>query len=597
MARRTGWGVGPGRVLVAGLLALGAAGAVAAGNSGAPVLLYSDILSGPTSGGENNKGIYLSVFGRNFGSRDALGKTTHLFIGDAEADNYRVLTASRGRPDIQQITVQIGALNHARAGAVLPLKLVVNGMASNSDLTFTVHPGVIYFVNPATGIDTPDYTGGTFASPFKSVQKPGITLAFNIQPAASAGAYGRVSAGDFVVLRGGTYSGVGFGGTRGEGYFMQALNKSGCAVGVNCARGGGKTSGPITFMGYPGEDAFIDRTNDIGDNKFGGGFSSADTARQEAGAGAWFTLTNLRIESGFNDGPVNTQRGDRNPDGGHWRVVNNELTAASCRISTKCRGAGVSGSGAGHAWLGNHVHDVYDKPDGATDFENHGFYVDGDGSFDIAWNFIEKIPGGNGVQAYSGSSRINNLNVHHNLIRDVGKHGINISNGSTADIALWDNIVCGTAIAGLRIGGTDSLRGLKVYNNTFCNTDTLGVGNPRAALMVDSELAPGAVDIRNNIVVPGGRGRSYVGGAVGFGALAASMSHNLWYDGRGSVPGSGNVEENPRFVAPDNFRLQPGSPAIDAGTAAVSRIVTTDFDAVLPRPQGKGYDIGAFESR
>jgi len=33
----------------------------------APVVLYTDIASGPNSGGENDRGAYLSVFGKNFG--------------------------------------------------------------------------------------------------------------------------------------------------------------------------------------------------------------------------------------------------------------------------------------------------------------------------------------------------------------------------------------------------------------------------------------------------------------------------------------------------------------------------------------------------
>ena len=46
--------------------------------SGAPVVLYTDITSGPNTGGENNKGIYLSVFGKNFGS-GSLGTTVKVW--------------------------------------------------------------------------------------------------------------------------------------------------------------------------------------------------------------------------------------------------------------------------------------------------------------------------------------------------------------------------------------------------------------------------------------------------------------------------------------------------------------------------------------
>ena len=38
----------------------------AAAPSNVPVVLYTDIASGPNSGGENNHGAYLSIFGNNF---------------------------------------------------------------------------------------------------------------------------------------------------------------------------------------------------------------------------------------------------------------------------------------------------------------------------------------------------------------------------------------------------------------------------------------------------------------------------------------------------------------------------------------------------
>jgi hypothetical protein len=51
---------------------------------------------------------------------------------------------------------------------------------------------------------------------------------------------------------------------------------------------------------------------------------------------------------------------------------------------------------------------------------------------------------------------------------------------------------------------------------------------------------------------------------------------------------------NPKFVSPTagNFHLQSDSPAINTGTTIPN--VTDDFDGIA-RPQGAGYDIGAYE--
>ena len=48
----------------------------------APVIFYSDLESGPKTGGENNKGAYVTVFGKNFGAFNLTG-----FFG--WADNFK----------------------------------------------------------------------------------------------------------------------------------------------------------------------------------------------------------------------------------------------------------------------------------------------------------------------------------------------------------------------------------------------------------------------------------------------------------------------------------------------------------------------------
>lgn len=79
--------------------------------------------------------------------------------------------------------------------------------------------------------------------------------------------------------------------------------------------------------------------------------------------------------------------------------------------------------------------------------------------------------------------------------------------------------------------------------------------------------------VRNNI--------SYFSGSQNIDKNCNQVSHNLTTD--------------PSFMNPaeGDFRLRSGSAAIDAGE--VLDLVTNDFAGVR-RPQGAGYDIGAYEA-
>jgi len=74
-------------------------------------------------------------------------------------------------------------------------------------------------------------------------------------------------------------------------------------------------------------------------------------------------------------------------------------------------------------------------------------------------------------------------------------------------------------------------------------------------------------------------------------------------DIQGYYPGTGNINDDPLFVDPDgpdnipgneddDYHLTAGSPCIDTGTS--SGAPATDLEG-NPRPQGAGYDMGAYE--
>jgi len=82
------------------------------------------------------------------------------------------------------------------------------------------------------------------------------------------------------------------------------------------------------------------------------------------------------------------------------------------------------------------------------------------------------------------------------------------------------------------------------------------------------------------------------GGTYGVGYSYANGC--FFGNGFAAPTGSGNIAANPLFVDGTNgdFRLQSHSPCINAGTADLAP--STDLDGNT-RPQGQGYDIGAYE--
>ncbi len=117
--------------------------------------------------------------------------------------------------------------------------------------------------------------------------------------------------------------------------------------------------------------------------------------------------------------------------------------------------------------------------------------------------------------------------------------------------------------------------------------DSSGVG--------ETALEGGSVYL-TNLTVTGhtGAGVTSLGGDV---HLDNSIVFGNGVDGPAGVAGSNNLFEDPHFVDPatDDYRLDPGSPAIDAGSNSAPEIGPWDVYQAR-RVQGRAVDIGAAES-
>jgi signal peptidase I len=511
--------------------------------SGAPRVLYTDLTAGPTSGGENNLGAYVSIFGINFGGN---ANQVRVYFGDTEAAAYHYFGPSKGRSDIWQITVQPGNIG----SGTLPIKVVVNGVNSNTDKTFLVNPGDILFVDNVSGNDSTAVKG--------DINRPWKT----VQTSSQGGALGQAGPGDVIVLRGKTtYKDVGY-----EDHWIRFNNAKGSEP------KGTAGTGYITVQAYPKED--VHYVPPAGTH---GGIHGVSS-----GVSDWIVISGLHIESvatSASDGaPVNLQAGSD-----HWRVVNNELGPWPANDGAKA--GGLVGNGNDIQALGNHIHGI----DGGT--LNHGVYLDtGASNVEIAYNEINDVNEGNLIQLFDnlGGGDITNITIHHNLLHDGGRYGLNMADG-TVSAHVYNNVIYNTSFAGIRINQNGHAALSQVYeHNTLYS---VCMDKSGGAIENTWQATSGSVKFQFNIVSEGGSAACNAGYSNSSSDNAVSLSRNEWVGYSAPNKDSNSIIASVLFVATSlfDFHLQPGSPAIDA---AVGSSVIDDYAA---NPRSGTPDLGAYE--
>jgi hypothetical protein len=567
--------------------------------AGAPLILYTDIVSGPTSGGENNLGWYLSIFGTGFGTQGALGTTTKVFIGGVEVANYRALVNARNSavfsPAIQQIMVQIGALGGAAAGSVLAIKVVVDGVDSNTDKTFTVQPGPIIFVDEASPTSS-DSNSGAIAAPKKNMQ----TTSGGIPTGGALNT--STIPGTCICLRGGAYS--------------SNLGKDASWFRVWRITGapptGAASRGYINITAYPGPilghapevPHYTSQANT-------GGIRGNDSARAGeptpygfTGYSQYIAISNLWIQIASNGGvgaaPVNLES-----SANFWRVVNNEL--GPWPQTTLAQAAGVAGNGDSVKILGNYIHDI----GGLTSQpENHGIYFDESVitavRCEAAWNYIKNINAGTGMQCYSAyGDPFIDIEFHHNWIENTRKYGMAFSDYSKS-IRAYNNVIKDSGVYSLYINTAISGLACSFVNNTVYNSYATYSGGPNGMVVNNWNATSGYVEIAHNIWVMGsGRANNSLTWFDDNGSGSAIVwRRNLYFDPKGLTTtkysgDSTGLYGNPIFrTSYTDFRISvgSGSPAINAGTGSVNLSVTTDADNhVRPSSGNANKSIGAYE--
>lgn len=536
----------------------------------APVILYTDIVSGPNSGTNDGPGgSYLSIFGVNFG--DDINDIT-VTIGGGEVGAYKHLGTSYGRTDIQWLAVQLGS--SCATGSIV---VTVAGQgSSNTDHTFTVRTADIYFIS-LTGSDG----GGTvndITDPFRTPN----------------GVRGSVSAGDFMVVRGGTYDlNDGTNNIKSDSWLR-------VASGIN-----GSEGNPVTFYGYPGENVIvqIDSTNKLVSTASTTQIDYLNVANFKADVNTCNNEAVLQIGSSASSGKCNFAGG-----GGfvsHGRIVNIDIdgdgTAILCNNSSG-NSPFIIGWSEYINVFGVSVHDTGTPPD-PKEYHGHPFYFASTQRFtDAGWNAVYNVPYSRAVVQFHedychGTKAISDISFHDNIIYGVGGQPI-LLGGATGDITLYNNLIYGSTtsysdIFALR--GNGGKLNVDFYNNTVY-ADANGSGEIlRFRRHVES------VTLYNNIFYAMDSGDDfYVREDAGWGDENITSDNNVWYGSSSGLPsfaGPNDKSVDPKFVnaAGYDFRLQLDSQCINSGTSKVSTVVRYDFEGNL-RPQDSIYEIGAYES-
>jgi len=180
----------------------------------------------------------------------------------------------------------------------------------------------------------------------------------------------------------------------------------------------------------------------------------------------------------------------------------------------------------------------------------------------------------------------NGLSIHNVLIEKNTCIGY-FSQGVIAQAKYYDNssgmIIRNNIFAKASSWGVilNNVKNVSIYNNVFDITGVHGTGF--------KYNSTGGV-VKNNIF--------YNSQTTYFGSDVIG-SNNIFYNNSiyDITPEKypNDIFVDPLFVDPENndFRLQPGSPAIDAG-ADLSTIFTDDING-NSRPQGSGWDVGPYE--
>lgn len=571
----------------------------------APVLLYTDIVSGSATNGEFNEGSYLTLYGMNLGSAANMCTPAgaQVTIGGAPVANCRYLVPAvtngirPGFPSIYALNVQIGsaAVKALIPGTTYQIGLTVNGVAANTTdvlgnpFNFVIQPGHFYFVDTVNGNDSTGVVDD-ITHPYRYLQNANGGSTFT-------GVFATFEPGDTEIIRGNGGTPI----TDEVGYDNRLLRfhtQGGTAPTGTIGNGyEAITSYPGPINGNAPEDVYI-LTPAGGE----GGFMGTDTghARPNGTAGEYWTVSNMRSSCTGSPGSSDASNFNLQNSADFTRFVNLDVQWPSTSTGAAHQKAGgIVGNGYHVAILGNYVHNISGGDPSAL--ENHGIYLDGSNT-DAAWvevgfNVIINCLTGQCIQFHQeASTGFHDDDIHHNWAENAAKYGFKMDGWSNAGgpNLWWDNVVVGSVREAFEVDGSSTNNGtVRIENNTFLNGYSDTAGPYQAQFANEGANSTGTFTVSNNIFAFSPGTSAFTSNFIDSGG-GITFTNNLCFDYQGrwnsgtAACGASSHYGNPQFTNSATFpnsdiRLGPTSVAIAAAVTAT--INPTNDYGMNPQPR------------
>ncbi|CAM2063718.1 Disaggr-assoc domain-containing protein [Sulfidibacter corallicola] len=541
----------------------------------APVLLFSDMESGPKSGwsaAEPQKGAAITIWGKGFGLERGTSYVTVNGIALTADTDYAVWAESWPTPFYQRITFWLNENMTSGAGGIT---VTIDGTESNS-LPFTIQAGRIFFITADN-----DNGEGTIDNPFDIKDtRSGARWVSNMQP------------GDIYYFR-------------DTDPYTEMADGGKSILWLRDTAPSGQAGNLIGLIAYPGEKPLF--SIPVYNSNFHRGYQASN---------------DYMVFSGFE---IDSEYWTAKLAGDHHRFIGNNLIGVKNFYEAGTGTLNVGGNG--NTVLGNAAHGGR-----SGNRLDHAIYLNGcapdEGNY-VGWNYLYDNDFGRGPilvvnhqeNRCDSSEILKSHFIFNNIIdcnpqrsRAIGIYDLSYDSGEPEPdpTYVYNNIVmnCGTYDPNdSEVGSAPAMYHnnghARFYNNIFHNSGYVGFSAGGSSLKLTTHF-------RNNIVTmtqdfPGN------GGTTDYVEVDENthLSNNLYF-GNGDYPTCGgcaedaeNVNnEDPLFVNPaaTNFQLQELSPAIDAGTADLLfeflpphyAPITRDIHLILR--EGR-YDLGATEYR